>query len=414
MKKNLLFLMVAVLAIGFTSCDSDDDKPKEETLTTISISPSELSMEKGTTKRLNAVTDPSGWVGEFVWSSSNEEVFTVDNKGNVTAKDVESGEAIITVEAAGKKATATVRIKDVYDDYHFELTAGWGKKPLNDSVAIFTMYGFTQDAFIGSTGAFEGNGLILSIKFAAKIGVNSAGDPIYNPWYFLGKTQDGKQNLNMSSLDYDAWKLANVTGGDPTPMYGKFSLGKMYPDRVMQYKEAKMSGQEPTDEMKTFMEGSQYFQQTADGQLWGGALTSASLRFDTLSFTSHLNFKGTPIKSSITQFDFTFEMLPVFKTIALAAGDVFPTPYFGDLAGQQVTEAGNYVAYPLELLPTRVLHYTEDYTDKATPSSAAPRYLAKGRNFLGAPLQLVDGNFVILQNDMMIQAAPKMSLQYVN
>lgn len=62
-------------------------------------------MEPGVTYSLNTGLKPV-----FTWTSSKEEVATVDQNGNITA--IAPGTARITVEAEGKKTTCTVYVKN--------------------------------------------------------------------------------------------------------------------------------------------------------------------------------------------------------------------------------------------------------------------------------------------------------------
>jgi len=81
--------------------------------TGITISPSTLEMNSGTTAQLMATLTPEGSFGSVTWSSSDESVATVDGNGVVTA--VAGGTCIITATAGGslKKATCSVTVKQL-------------------------------------------------------------------------------------------------------------------------------------------------------------------------------------------------------------------------------------------------------------------------------------------------------------
>lgn len=81
--------------------------------TGISISPSTLEMNSGTTTQLMATLSPEGSFGSVTWTSSNESVATVDPNGVVTA--VAGGTCTITATAGGslKKATCSVTVKQM-------------------------------------------------------------------------------------------------------------------------------------------------------------------------------------------------------------------------------------------------------------------------------------------------------------
>ena len=76
--------------------------------TGISISPSPVSMNSGSTQQLTATLSPAGAFGSVAWTSSDESVATVDQNGLVTA--VAGGTAIITATAGGSLKTATCTV----------------------------------------------------------------------------------------------------------------------------------------------------------------------------------------------------------------------------------------------------------------------------------------------------------------
>jgi len=81
--------------------------------TGITISPSTLEMNSGTTAQLVASLSPEGAFGSVKWSSSDESVATVNANGVVTA--VAGGTCTITATAGGslKKATCSVTVKQM-------------------------------------------------------------------------------------------------------------------------------------------------------------------------------------------------------------------------------------------------------------------------------------------------------------
>ncbi len=81
--------------------------------TGITINPSTLEMNSGTTAQLMATLTPEGSFGSVTWTSSNESVATVDGNGVVTA--VGGGTCTITATAGGslKTATCSVTVKQL-------------------------------------------------------------------------------------------------------------------------------------------------------------------------------------------------------------------------------------------------------------------------------------------------------------
>ena len=83
------------------------------TPTGISISQTSLSLEVGGSKTLSATLSPANATGTIAWSSSNENVATVNQSGKVTA--VSSGTATITASVqgvSGVSATCSVTVSE--------------------------------------------------------------------------------------------------------------------------------------------------------------------------------------------------------------------------------------------------------------------------------------------------------------
>lgn len=96
-------------------CIFVDNLEDEVALEGISL-PKTVEIEAGKTRKITLTYNPSTATNKFVtWTSSNENVVTVDNAGNITAK--KEGSAIITVvsEDGNKKATCTVTVTNAKD-----------------------------------------------------------------------------------------------------------------------------------------------------------------------------------------------------------------------------------------------------------------------------------------------------------
>ena len=96
-------------------CIFVDNLEDEVALEGISL-PKTVEIEAGKTRKITLTYNPSTATNKFVtWTSSNEDVVTVDNAGNITAK--KEGSAIITVvsEDGNKKATCTVTVTNAKD-----------------------------------------------------------------------------------------------------------------------------------------------------------------------------------------------------------------------------------------------------------------------------------------------------------
>ncbi len=79
--------------------------------TSVSISRTSISLSKGSSTRLSATVIPTNATNKTVtWSSSNPAVATVDQYGNVTAKD--AGKVVVTVKTANGKIANCVVVID--------------------------------------------------------------------------------------------------------------------------------------------------------------------------------------------------------------------------------------------------------------------------------------------------------------
>lgn len=93
-------------------------------VSTISLSETDISLNKGSEFTITALIDSSEIVaGDVIWSSSDTEVVTVDNSGIINA--VEVGTAIITATAAkdsNVKATCTVHVSQAFSEENVSVT----------------------------------------------------------------------------------------------------------------------------------------------------------------------------------------------------------------------------------------------------------------------------------------------------
>ena len=75
----------------------------------MTLNKSSLSLRVGENETLIAIVLPDNATDRMItWTSSKEDVATVDSSGRVTAKSV--GEASITASAGGKSATCSVTV----------------------------------------------------------------------------------------------------------------------------------------------------------------------------------------------------------------------------------------------------------------------------------------------------------------
>lgn len=106
MKKQLLFAAFAAI-LCLASCT----KEESNSVTSVTVTPSELSLVTGETSSLSVSVEPSTAAYSTInWTSSDEAVATISAKGTVTAKG--AGTATITATVEGVKGTCTVTVTD--------------------------------------------------------------------------------------------------------------------------------------------------------------------------------------------------------------------------------------------------------------------------------------------------------------
>ena len=93
---------------------------KEIAISGVSLNKTILNLIVGNEETLKAIINPSNHTGntDLTWSSSNNDVATVDSRGKVTAKGV--GTATITVKTSNNKsATVQVKVTNIKNNYVF-------------------------------------------------------------------------------------------------------------------------------------------------------------------------------------------------------------------------------------------------------------------------------------------------------
>jgi hypothetical protein len=110
MKKyvSLLLMVFLAVAVMFTSCKSPDDDKKPTTTKSVSVSPSNITLDIDDTQQFTATTDPKG--RKVTWSSSAPAVATVDKDGLVTA--IKPGSATISAKSDKETGTAQVTVRE--------------------------------------------------------------------------------------------------------------------------------------------------------------------------------------------------------------------------------------------------------------------------------------------------------------
>lgn len=203
-----------------------EPEKQEIALQSISLNQTSLEMWAGESETLEVTYNPSNTTVDkkATWSSSDESVATVEN-GKVKA--VGKGEATITAEVDGKKASCTITAKEyftvnIYTDGSFlpvgrecyveasgpDGTVGGGyetkKYSLNKDVADFNENGYLEGISEGTaTIVVEGGGKIgtatITVKTAQKLQA-----VYFDPAVYSVKTGD-KLQLKVSKSPENAW-----------------------------------------------------------------------------------------------------------------------------------------------------------------------------------------------------------------
>lgn len=119
------------IAMYYGTIDPEEPNPGEETeLTALSLSPSSKTIKVGETLNLEVIKTPSTATNRLTWTSSNEQVATVDADGKVTALAV--GTTIITVSSGNITATSNITVEETVTPpstegltAKFDVTASW-------------------------------------------------------------------------------------------------------------------------------------------------------------------------------------------------------------------------------------------------------------------------------------------------
>ena len=153
---------LVISALALTSCTD----PTETT--GITLNPTEMTLNVGETRQIELLIEPlsSSIYNQKYWRSSDQNVATVDDKGNVTA--VYAGTCTITATVGDYKATCKVTVQAPQYDLQMANAAVYITGFDTETGAmtqVLRLYdnGLTMD----STGDVTGNGLMLSLALCA-------------------------------------------------------------------------------------------------------------------------------------------------------------------------------------------------------------------------------------------------------
>ena len=152
--------------------------------TGISLDQKSLTLAKGAEATLNAALTPADADSTITWSSSNEDVATVDDEGNVTA--VDRGTAVITATANGHSASCNVTVNvplngitisgdktTIKKGQTAQLTVAYDPADTTDDKTV------TWSSSDETVASVDANGLVTALKdgkttITAKVGDKSA------------------------------------------------------------------------------------------------------------------------------------------------------------------------------------------------------------------------------------------------
>jgi len=173
MKKKYYILFFA-LALMLGSCN-DETKVKG-----VSLDVAEMTLAIGETRQIEVVIEPlsAQIYNPRYWSSSNENVAIVDDKGNVTG--VYAGSCTITVSCGGIKATCEVTVETPTYDLEFENGILFNNGIDEESGANIKILRIYEDGLtIDSTGSVSGNGLMMNVYVCSNATTEALVEGVY-------------------------------------------------------------------------------------------------------------------------------------------------------------------------------------------------------------------------------------------
>jgi len=187
MKLHELILSVFIVAlISFVSCEKEEEFIK---VTDISININSVIIVEGDTLMINALVVPSNASNKNLsWSSSNDNIVTVDNSGLISAKNV--GEATITVSTQDGNSSAVVSIKVIeswislsQNVIESSLNGGTYEVSLGSSSAwsiVSIPQWVTVSPTIGGTTGLDSTKVNIEVSRFVGTSLNRSGDIIFN------------------------------------------------------------------------------------------------------------------------------------------------------------------------------------------------------------------------------------------
>ena len=216
MKKSLFAAALLLGSILLVGCDPEKGKVTpggDSAVTAISINPKEATLNLGGSIRLNADLTPADAQATVTWSSSNENIATVTEKGFVFASEDNYGECYIYASVGDLKDSCLIKVMSAVSSVIFNSAIVWDEdttyyidketgRPIireietsdgekyNAYIAQATLYVFSDGFYINNSGYFDGatEGVILKLEapmFYAAKDINPGSE--YNIVFCLGE-----------------------------------------------------------------------------------------------------------------------------------------------------------------------------------------------------------------------------------
>ena len=117
MKKLFYFLLAAIVLVA---CEPKDPTGGDGSIQSVQISKQVLELTEGGQQRLALEVTPAGAAYTAIWTSENEAIASVTNKGVVTAVSAGETKINVAVEGTDLKASCSVVVKSVLDATFFD------------------------------------------------------------------------------------------------------------------------------------------------------------------------------------------------------------------------------------------------------------------------------------------------------
>lgn len=168
------YILALLIAVALAAC-KDETKVKE-----VRLDPGEMTIAIGETRQIELLIEPlsSQIYNPKHWSSSDENVAIVDNRGNVTG--VYAGTCTIKASVGGKDATCQVTVEtptyDITLDNGIVFNNGIDEES-GANIKILRLY--ENGLVIDTTGQVSGNGLMLNLYVCSNATTEALAEGVY-------------------------------------------------------------------------------------------------------------------------------------------------------------------------------------------------------------------------------------------